>query len=303
MRKTVLITGANAGIGFATALELAGRDHLVCLACRDPLKAAKARARIMQAHPWAQVEIFRLDLASFASIRQFVEVFSSQHDTLDALVNNAATVPHTLQRTQEGFEMQFGVNYLGHFLLTHLLLPMMQNAVALHGEARIVHLTSSAHMFGRVDESTFMSGGPRYHQGRAYAQSKLCNLLLNFALARRLPEGVTTQAVHPGRVVSAILRDVPRWYYALALPFLTTPNRAARLIADMATLRSHARRSGAYESARWCLLGFVGGVARDVALQERLYGRSCGLAEVDALPLEGTAGSPQRHAMARHQHR
>lgn len=287
MRKTVLITGGSAGIGLAAACEFAARDLVVCLGCRDPLKGARARARILDEMPWAQVEVFRLDLSSFASIRQFVEAFDRQHGELDVLVNNAATVPRRLGHTQDGFEMQFGVNYLGHFLLTHLLLPMMQNGVQAHGEARIVHVSSLAHVLGRIDDRSFRGEGA--HQPLlAYAQSKLGNLLFSHALARRLPEGISSQAMHPGRVASQIWREVPAPLYALIWPFLATPDKAARLIADMAVSRAYARRTGTYETAQWPLV--ISGVARDVALQERFYARSCELAGVEMLPLEAGQG-------------
>ena len=296
MRKTVLITGASAGIGFASACEFAARDLVVCLACRDPLKGARARARILDELPWAQVEVFRLDLSSFASIRQFVEAYGSQHGVLDVLVNNAATVPLKLQHTQDGFEMQFGVNYLGHFLLTHLLLPMMQSGVEAHGEARIVHVSSLAHVLGRINDSSFR--GEQAHQPLlAYAQSKLGNLLFSNALARRLPDGISSQAMHPGRVASQIWREVPTPLYALIWPFLATPDRAARLIADMSTSRAYARRTGTYETAQWPRL--ISRLARDVALQERFYERSCELTGVDMLPREtdqGVASGWRRHA-------
>jgi len=280
MRKTVLITGGNSGIGLATACEFAARDLVVCLACRDPLKGARARARILEGLPWAQVEVFRLDLSSFSSIRQFIEAFERQHGALDILVNNAATVPLKQQFTQDGFEMQFGVNYLGHFLLTHLLLPLLRNAVEVHGESRIVHVSSLAHVWGRIDDNTFRGSG-RYKPGVAYAQSKLANLLFSNALARCLPQGISSQAMHPGRVDSQIWRNVPRPFYAMIWPFLTTPDRGARLIADMATLRDHARRTGSYESAQWP--HWLSRAARNEALQERLYQLSCELADVAPL--------------------
>jgi NAD(P)-dependent dehydrogenase (short-subunit alcohol dehydrogenase family) len=293
MRKTVLITGGNSGIGLATACEFAARDLVVCLACRDPLKGAKARARILEELPWAQVEIFRLDLSSFTSIRQFVQAFERQHGALDILVNNAATVPLKLQLTQDGFEMQFGVNYLGHFLLTHLLMPSLGNGVEQGGESRIVHVSSLMHMLGRIDERTFQGEG-LHKPGVAYAQSKLANVLFSNALARRLPQGISSQAMHPGRVASQIWREVPRPLYALIWPFLSTPDRGAKLIADMATLRGYARRTGTYESAQWPAM--VSRAARNMALQERLYHRSCELVGVEALGLDSATARPMRGA-------
>lgn len=296
MRKTVLITGGSAGIGLATACEFAARDQVVCLACRDPLKGAMARARIIEALPWAQVEIFRLDLSSFEGIHQFVDAFGRQHGALDVLVNNAATVPLKQHVTRDGFEMQFGVNYLGHFLLTHLLQPMLRNAVEVHGESRIVHVSSMAHLLGRIDARTFRGEAP-YKPVAAYAQSKLANLLFSHALARRLPSGISSQAMHPGSVASRIWREMPKPLYALIWPFLIAPDRGARLIADMATQRRFANRSGNYESAQGP--SWESRLARNVALQEQLYQQSCELAGVHAWAPDTAASGRQVSAPRR----
>lgn len=281
MSKTVVITGGNSGIGLATAHELARRGARVCLACRDQAKAQAARTEILAAVPGAQVEVYKLDLASFDAIRRFVADFSAAHDRLDVLVNNAGAVPLKQQKSADGFELQFGANYLGPVLLTHLLLPLMEKAVTVDGEARIVHLASIAHNLGRIDPATFR-GRARYNPLAAYAQSKLGNLMFSNALASRLPAGITTQALHPGGVDSPIYRELPRAVYAVMRLFLISPQRAARLVADLSLAPQWKGRSGGYETVQWPKP--VSRHARSKAEQEALYDTSCKLLGLAPLP-------------------
>lgn len=280
MQKTVVITGGNSGIGLAMAQEVAARGARVCLACRNLDKAAAARDLILARTPSAAVELHALDLASFASIRRFAAEIGARHPAIDVLINNAGAAPLTQQFTEEGFELQFGANYLGHFLLTHLLLPRLEAAVQAKGEARIVHVASIAHMLGRIRPDTFR-GMARYSPAAAYAQSKLANLMFSNALARRLPAGVSSQAFHPGGVDSEIWRDLPRLAYLALKPFLISPARAGTLGADLALAPEHARRSGGYYSAQWPRP--VSATARDTAAQDALYTLSCELAGVQGL--------------------
>lgn len=280
MKKIALITGATSGIGLATALDLARTGVTVCLACRNMAKAEVARQQILQAVPTATVEIYYLDLASFESIAQLVEAFKQKHKCLDILINNAGTVPLKPQLTENGFELQFGVNYLGPFLLTHLLLPVLEAAVPFSGEARIIHVASIAHMLGTLDEASFLGKTP-YAATRAYAQSKLCNLMFNFALSRRLPKGVTTQAFHPGGVDSEIWRELPRFIYALLRLFLISPERAGIMAVDLAVGSAHKGASGGYYSVQWPCP--VSRLARDTQKQDWLYAKSCELANITPL--------------------
>lgn len=283
MDKIVVITGGNSGIGLAMAQEIAARGARLCLACRHQGKAAAARDQILSRTPGARVELYELDLASFDSIRAFAERLSADHPHVDVLLNNAGAAPLTQQFTREGFELQFGGNYLGHFLLTHLLLPRLAAAVQVKGEARVVHVASIAHLFGRIRPETFR-GMPRYSPGAAYAQSKLANLMFSNALARRLPTGVTSQAFHPGGVDSEIWRDLPRLAYLALKPFLITPERAGRLGADLALSAEHARENGGYYSAQWPRP--LSRTARSHEAQDELYRLSCELTGVEALPLQ-----------------
>ncbi|MDO9235145.1 MAG: SDR family NAD(P)-dependent oxidoreductase [Aquabacterium sp.] len=276
MSKTVVITGGNSGIGLAIAHDLAERGATVCLACRNQDKAVQARKAIMTRTPGAKVELYDLDLASFDKIHRFVAQFAQRHDRLDALINNAGAVPMRQQFTAEGFELQFGGNYLGPFLLTHLLLPLMQVAAdeggVGRGDARIVNMSSIAHNIGRMDLDTAKGRRP-YRVLPAYAQSKLGNLMFSMAMARKLPKGIVSQAMHPGGVASPLYRDLPGWQYAVMKPFLIGPERAGQLAGELALDRTRQGDTGGYFSIQHPRI--ISSTARDEALQEALYQQSC----------------------------
>lgn len=278
--KTVVVTGGNSGIGLAIAHELAGQGATVCLACRDQAKAAAARDDIQRRTPGAKVELYSLDLASFDKIRGFVADFTGRHGRLDALINNAGAVPVRQQFTAEGFELQFGGNYLGPFLLTHLLLPSLRQAAEESGDARIVNLSSIAHTIGRIELDTARGRKP-YRVLPAYAQSKLGNLMFSNALARKLPKGITSQAFHPGGVASPLYRDIPGWQYAFMKPFLIGPEPAAKLAASLALDARRKGETGGYFSIQHPRI--ITRTARDTKLQDVLYRRSCEWAEVAPL--------------------
>ena len=285
MSKTVLITGGNSGIGLAIAHELAQRGATVCLACRDQAKGAAARAEIQSRTPGAQVELYELDLASFAKIRAFVDVFKARHDRIDALINNAGLLAPRQQFTVDGFEMHIGANYIGPVLLTQLLLPLLKVAAddggAGRGDARIVHLSSIAHTFGHIDQATFRGRKP-YRVFPAYAQSKLANLLFSNVLARRLPKGVTSQALHPGGVMSPLYRDLPSWQYAVMKPFLIGPERPGKLVAELALDPKRKGETGGYFSVQHPRI--VSKRSRDLVMQDRLYEKTCEWVGVEPLP-------------------
>lgn len=275
--KTVLITGGNSGIGLACAHEAATRGARVCIASRDQKKSEIAKAAIEKAVPGAQVELFRLDLGSLAAIRAFAAEFLAKHDTLDALINNAGANLETQRFTADGYEMQFGGNYLGPFLLTHLLLPALEKS----GDGRVVNMASMIHLFGRIDRATWR-GRKRYIGVMAYAQSKLGNILFSHALARRMAgKGVTSNAMHPGGVNTNIYDDLPNWISGMIRPFLIGPDKAARLACDFALAPEHRNTTGTYRTVQQPSL--QSGKARNVALQEELYAESCALVGIEPL--------------------
>ncbi|PSJ29250.1 short-chain dehydrogenase [Streptosporangium nondiastaticum] len=193
--RTAVVTGANSGIGYVTARELARRGARVVLACRDATRGKAAEERVRAAAPGADVQFAPLDLADLSSVRAFAADLPG--DRLDLLINNAGVMALPQRRTVDGFEMQFGTNHLGHFALTGLLLPRLREAG--HG-ARVVTVSSGLHVLGTVDPRD-LNMEHRYRRWIAYGRSKSANLLFTHELAQRLTaEGsrVVAVAAHPG---------------------------------------------------------------------------------------------------------
>lgn len=196
--RVALVTGANSGLGLETTRALAVHGAHVIMACRNLDKAHQAEDEIKRRVPDASVEVARLDLASQASVRECAETIGRTHDRLDWLFNNAGMITTPRRETPDGFEIQFATNYLGHFALTGLLLPIVLGTP----RSRVVTLTSTARFFagGRLDFDD-LHGKRYYNRQRAYGQSKLATLLFANELQRRLARvGSTTISVsaHPG---------------------------------------------------------------------------------------------------------
>jgi NAD(P)-dependent dehydrogenase (short-subunit alcohol dehydrogenase family) len=200
--KRVLITGANSGIGYHAALKLARKGAYVMLASRDRQRGEAALARLDADAPSAHTELVIFDLASLASVRSFAENELAKHRPIHVLINNAGVMapPKRLQTT-DGFELQFGTNVLGHFVLTALLMPALQLAAAESVERpRIVTIASIAHKRGQLNFDDLQSS-KSYGPMRAYQQSKLADLMFAFELDRRLRAAnsrVMSVAAHPG---------------------------------------------------------------------------------------------------------
>ncbi len=217
--RTVIVTGANSGVGFGTATAFARAGAHTVLAVRDPERGAAAAQRI-----GGNAEVRRLDLADLASVRAFAESWAGD---IAILVNNAGVAMVPESRTADGFEMQFGTNHLGHFALTNLLLP--------HITDRVVTLSSGLHRAGSIDfdDLDFAKGG--YNPVKGYARAKLANLLFTFELERRLwrtGSRVRSMAAHPGYAATELgTRDRNKYLVALvhlAGRFLAqTPEQAA----------------------------------------------------------------------------
>jgi len=195
--RTAVVTGANGGFGLETARALAGAGAHVVLAARNPEKTRAAEKSIRDSHPEASLEVAPLDLGSLASVRQAADRIQAAHDRIDLLVNNAGVMALPERRTEDGFEMQLGVNHLGHFALTAHLLPALLGAEA----ARVVSVTSTARHMGRaVDpENPHLEG--RYGPWKAYAQSKLANFHFALGLQRRFAAAgiqAASLVAHPG---------------------------------------------------------------------------------------------------------
>ncbi|XP_075059807.1 retinol dehydrogenase 13 [Mixophyes fleayi] len=193
--KTVIITGANTGIGKETALELAKRGGRIIMACRDMGKcedsAREIRGKTLNHNVFAK----HLDLASTKSIKEFAKSILKEEEHINILINNAAVMRCPHWNTDDGFEMQFGVNHLGHFLLTNLLLDKMK----VSGQSRIVNVSSLAHIAGDMDFEDLNWEKKKYNTKAAYCQSKLANILFTNELAKKLQgTEVTANSLHPG---------------------------------------------------------------------------------------------------------
>jgi NAD(P)-dependent dehydrogenase (short-subunit alcohol dehydrogenase family) len=229
--KTVLITGGNAGLGLETAVALAAMGASVVITSRSADKGEAARKEIIDRSGSAHVEVMELDLASFTSIRACAEAFLASHPRLDVLVNNAGLILSERTETEEGFETTFGVNHLGHFLLTDLLLDRIKASAP----ARIVNVASEAHKFA-IDGLKWddLQTEGFFWSYRVYGRSKLANIYFTRSLAKRLDgTGVTVNAVHPGTVATQFARDgdtsaVTNFTTWVARPFSRTAEEGAR---------------------------------------------------------------------------
>lgn len=194
--KIVIITGANSGIGFQAARVLSSKGAKVIMACRNEVKAQKAVARIKGKYYKTDVEFMHLDLASLASVAMFASNFRKRYDRLDILINNAGVLATPLRKTAEGYELQFGINHLGHFALTGCLIELLNRTKG----SRVVTVTSIAHFRGRIHFED-LSAESWYGRMRAYRQSKLANLVFAYELHRRLEKSgsaTISVAAHPG---------------------------------------------------------------------------------------------------------
>ncbi|MGP8025643.1 MAG: oxidoreductase [Acidocella sp.] len=205
--KTVIVTGANSGIGYYTALELARAGAETVLACRSAERGESAAAQINAEAP-GRAKFLRLDLADFVSVQEFAGAFKETHGKLDILINNAGVMaPHRRQVTAQGFELQFGVNFLGHFLLNRLLLPVLMDAPT----PRVVQISSIAHRQGQMAFEDLQSER-RYKPWPAYQQSKLAMLIFAQELQRRSDAGgwgLLSLAAHPGIAATELVANGP----------------------------------------------------------------------------------------------
>lgn len=248
--KVVIVTGANTGIGKEVVRDLAKREAKVIMACRDMEKCESTRLDIVMESRNKYVYCRPCDLASQKSIKDFVEQFKKEHKNLHILINNAGVMRCPKSYTQEGIEMQFGVNHIGHFLLTNLLLDVLKVSIP----SRIVNISSSAHKRGKIKLDD-LNSDKNYEPGEAYAQSKLANILFTKELANKLKgTGVTVNAVHPGIVRTEIMRHMEiyqrrlgKWLVdSLTWIFIKTPRKGAQPVLFVALDPSLDNVTGEY---------------------------------------------------------
>jgi NAD(P)-dependent dehydrogenase (short-subunit alcohol dehydrogenase family) len=236
--KVIIVTGANSGIGFETVKELARKGAHTILACRSMEKGNDAAQQIRTVVPNARLEPMVLDLGSLKSVHAFSETLKAAHDRLDVLVNNAGVMWVPYGKTEDGFEKHFGINHLGHFALTGLLLDVLLKTPG----SRVVTISSMGHRSGTIDFDNLMyKDGIGYGPDQAYGRSKLANLLFTFELQRHLDSkqtNVISTAAHPGGADTNLGRHVEgRWWWGL-LRLLTMPITQNAAMGAMPTLRA-----------------------------------------------------------------
>ncbi|MDN5623641.1 MAG: SDR family oxidoreductase [Acinetobacter sp.] len=268
----MIITGANTGIGLATAETFIKDGHHVIIACRNPEKAKTAQQHL-ESFGTGQVDVIHLDLNSLEQINQAANEIIAKYEKIDVLVNNAGMMTPDLEATADGFEKQFGVNYLGPFLWTLKLLPLVQKAQ----QGRVIHLASMMHLLGRIQPENFNADQVKKYNGvLSYGNSKLANLLFSNILAKQLQGShVTSNALHPGGVDSEIYRELPKWQYAIIKLGLIPPSKPAELIKKIAFDPSWEKRNGDYVSLQ--TPAFKSGKAKDIQLAQKLYDESYAL--------------------------
>ncbi|KAM7422139.1 hypothetical protein PAMA_010284 [Pampus argenteus] len=264
--KTAIVTGANTGIGKFVALDLARRGARVILACRNESRGTTALKEIREKSGNSDVHLRLVDLSSLDSVREFAERILKEEKALHILVNNAGVSGLPRQITKDGLEASFATNHLGPFLLTNLLLDLMKHSAP----ARIVTLGSVNHKKGQLDFSHFHGENLHYHMDQVYNHTKLHNIICTNELARRLQgTGVTANSVHPGIVVTEVLRHYPLMIRCLfnfiGFFFFKTAEEGAVSPIYCAVAEETEGITGKYFDSD-CSLTLPAPLARDVAL-------------------------------------
>jgi len=296
--RLAVVTGANSGLGRVTARELARAGARVVLACRSAARGQQAMSAISREVPGAQLELELLDLGDLASVRDFARRFSETHDGLDLLINNAGVMATPGGRTADGFERQLGVNHLGHFALTGLLIERLRQRPG----ARVVTVSSALHRAGKIRFDDLM-GERRYRRWRAYSQSKLANLLFAMELERRaVSAGLSLRSVaaHPGYAATNLQSAGPRspldrtvmavanLMFAQSADMGALPTLYAATVSDLPG-GSFVGPGGPAESRGHPRLVAAAGAAYDAELAARLWDISEQLTGVALLPVKAHA--------------
>ncbi len=226
--RVVMITGANSGIGKETAIQLAKIGASIIMVCRNKTRGESALKEIKETANSNKVDLFFADLTDQRSIREMVDNFKKKYDKLHVLINNAGIISRSRSTNSDGYELTFATNYLGHFLLTYLLIDLLKSSAP----SRIINVSSLMHRFAKPDfEDIHMEN--EYNAFRAYGNSKLYNILFTYELARRLEStGVTVNALHPGAVRSNFGRNnrgsLSKIVFSILRPFYISVNEGAR---------------------------------------------------------------------------
>ncbi len=264
--KLAIVTGANSGMGMATVEALSDEGAKVIMLCRSEKRSKEALQKLSE-NKKRQIELMLCDLGDYDSIRSFISQVKEKYKKLDVLVNNAGFISLDRQETKEGLERQFGINHIGHFLLTTELVDIMDRG------SRIVNVASGAHKTGKIhfDDINLTRG---YNVIKGYSQSKLANVLFTRELARRLKDkGITVNCCHPGAVATNIGIDRDTGFgktiTSLLKPFFQTPAEGARTAIFLATDESVKDITGEYFYR--CRIANSSRRSKDMELAKRLY--------------------------------
>ena len=239
--KRVFITGGNSGIGLVAASELAKQGAEIVLACK-PSKKTDLAVSFLNSASSVPVINLDVDLASLESVRNLAARFLEKYDSLDVLINNAGIFPPKQRFTLDGFEMQFGVNHLAHFLLTNLLMDCLEKT----SPSRVITVSSMLHKKGEIAFDSFR-GYEKYNSSVAYNNSKLCNVLFALELAsRKVDSGVTSNVLHPGAVSTDIVRDLPWVVRKIIGMMFMSPEKGAKTTVMLASDPSMEKETGNY---------------------------------------------------------
>ena len=264
--KTAIVTGANSGMGMATVRALSDMGAKVIMLCRSEKRGTEALEKL-SSEKYRDLELILCDLGNYDSIRAFANIVRRGYDHIDILVNNAGFISLDRQETGEGLERQFGINHIGHFLLTMSLLDLM-------GEGgRIVNVASGAHKAGKIhfDDINLTKG---FNVIKAYSQSKLANVLFTRELARRVKDrGITVNCCHPGAVATNIGIDRDTGFgktvTRLLKPFFQTPEQGARTAIFLASDDSVSEVTGEYFYK--CRIAKSSKRSKDMELAKKLF--------------------------------
>ncbi|XP_013200704.1 retinol dehydrogenase 11 [Amyelois transitella] len=269
--KVVIVTGANTGIGYETAKDLADRGARVILACRNEQRGTTARDQIITETGNKEVVFKKLDLASFKSVREFANDVLKTEKRLDILINNAALYGSENVKTEDGLLLGMQANHFGPFLLTYLLLPLLKSSAP----SRIINVSSLAHTMSKIDLDNLnmeKETEKTYSVNKVYALSKLCNVLMTVELARQLKgTGVTANSLHPGAVYTNLLTTVPwgKYFRFIAKPFMKTSWEGAQTTIYLAVSPEVEDVTGYYYSD--CRQKPTSELARDTELAQKLW--------------------------------
>ncbi|SOE20905.1 NAD(P)-dependent dehydrogenase, short-chain alcohol dehydrogenase family [Spirosomataceae bacterium TFI 002] len=239
--KTVLITGATSGVGFATAKALASRGFNVVLLARNEEKVNKTVALLKKLAPEASIDFVLGDLSDLASIKSAAAAFQAKYNTLDVLINNAGGIFDTYEKTKDGFEWGFQVNHLGHYYLTKLLKKELLSST----EPRVINLSSEAHKMGKFDIEN-LNCEKKFSGWGQYGSTKLMNILFTKGLVENF-ENINAYAVHPGVVKTGFgANNGGLLKYFSWMPFLITPEQGAETSVHLATAPISELKNGYY---------------------------------------------------------